>query len=198
MRSPETNQSQLEAADGERLVQIARDAIGHGLSTGEYLRVDTRGAAPALAAPAGSFVTLYRRETLRGCMGNLAADRPLMEAVARNAWQAAFADPRFPPLAPREFSRISLEVSVLSLPMPLAVESEAELLAALRPHEHGLILMAGSARSTFLPKVWESLPAPRDFVRELKRKAGLPGDYWSPSLRFATYSSSAWREAPAG
>ena len=89
---------------------------------------------------------------------------------------------------------VHLELSVLSRPEPLPVASEAELLAALQPGEDGLILEDGVHRGTFLPAVWESLPAPGDFVRQLKRKAGLPSDYWSPSLTIKRYRTESFGE----
>jgi len=107
--------------------------------------------------------------------------------VVENARAAAFYDPRFPPLERRELGGLDIHLSVLTPSEPLPAASEAELLAALAPGEDGLILEEGPRRSTFLPQVWESLPEPRDFLRQLKRKAGLPPDHWSPDLRFRRY-----------
>jgi AMMECR1 domain-containing protein len=61
-------------------------------------------------------------------------------------------------------------------------------LSQLRPGVDGLILEEGGRRGTFLPAVWESLPEPRAFLRELKRKAGLPADHWSDTLRAHRYT----------
>ena len=58
---------------------------------------------------------------------------------------------------------------------------------ARRPGVDGLVLKLGPRRSTFLPAVWKSLPEPRDFLKQLKRKAGLPVDFWSTELRFERY-----------
>ncbi len=41
--------------------------------------------------------------------------------------------------------------------------------------------------ATFLPAVWEQLPEPRAFLQALRRKAGLPEDYWSDTLRIHRY-----------
>ena len=43
--------------------------------------------------------------------------------------------------------------------------------------------------------MWESLPDPRDFVGALKRKAGLPADFWSPEVRVSRYTVARWHEA---
>jgi AMMECR1 domain-containing protein len=58
-----------------------------------------------------------------------------------------------------------------------------------RPGEDGLILEAEGRRGTFLPSVWEMLPDPQDFWRQLKRKAGLSPDYWSANLKVSRYAS---------
>jgi AMMECR1 domain-containing protein len=50
-------------------------------------------------------------------------------------------------------------------------------------------LEEGSRRSTFLPAVWESLPDARQFLQQLRRKAGLPADYWSDTIQFSRYRS---------
>ena len=78
---------------------------------------------------------------------------------------------------------------MLTTPEPLSVGNEEDLLAVLRPAEDGLILEEGRHHATFLPSVWESLPEPAEFLLHLKRKAGLPADYWSPELRFLRYGS---------
>jgi AMMECR1 domain-containing protein len=55
----------------------------------------------------------------------------------------------------------------------------------------GLLIDYGHHRSTFLPQVWEQLPEPRDFLMSLRRKAGLPPDFWEPEMRVSRYTVSA-------
>jgi hypothetical protein len=103
---------------GETLLGIARGAIGHqlGLATAP----PHTDAAPWLARPGASFVSLHLEGRLRGCIGSLAPVRSLGEDVAENAVGAALRDPRFSPLAAAEWMRCALEVSVLSAPSPCA------------------------------------------------------------------------------
>ena len=49
--------------------------------------------------------------------------------------------------------------------------------------------------ATFLPQVWEQLPAPADFLAALKRKAGLPEDFWAEALRLSRYRVRKFEEA---
>jgi AMMECR1 domain-containing protein len=72
------------------------------------------------------------------------------------------------------------------------VGSEAELLEILQPGVDGIVLEEGYYRSTFLPAVWESLPDPRQFLAQLKRKAGLPIDHWSERIRIFRYETEAF------
>jgi hypothetical protein len=132
---------------------------------------------------------------LRGCIGTLEPRRPLDVDVRANAVAAAFSDPRFPPLGSGEFPDTLVEVSLLSASELITAESERSLLDQLRRGADGLVLEYAGRRATFLPQVWESLPEPVDFVAELKRKAGLPADFWSPAVRASRYSVSKWRES---
>jgi uncharacterized protein len=58
-----------------------------------------------------------------------------------------------------------------------------------------VILEHGGRRGTFLPQVWDSLPDPRRFVQELKRKAGLAPDTPLVQCSVWRYQVVKWREA---
>ena len=93
-----------------------------------------------------------------------------------------------------EFDALEVEVSVLSASAPIVVASERELHAQLRPGIDGVTLQWGGRRATFLPQVWESLPDPREFLGHLKRKAGLPLDFWSDELAISRYTVEKFTE----
>lgn len=169
------------------LLKLARASIQAGLTTGRPLRVDLQQCDPALTAKRASFVTLERGGQLRGCIGMLEAVRPLAQDIAENAFAAAFRDPRFPPLSATEYTDLDVHVSVLSPAESVRFVSEQDLIAQLQPGVDGLILQEGYRRGTFLPSVWEQLPDPRQFLRHLKQKAGLPADYWSETLKIFRY-----------
>ncbi len=181
----------LSEEDADVLREVAAQSIRHGLEKGRPLEVIPSRFPPSLQEPVATFVTLNEEGRLRGCVGSLQARRPLVEDVAHNAFAAAFRDSRFPPVSPSEFSGLEIHLSLLTPPEPLPVEDEEDLLRKLRPGEDGLVLEDPPHRATFLPQVWESLPEPQSFVRELKRKAGLPPDHWSSLLRFFRYSVKA-------
>ena len=171
------------------LLKTASDSIQYGLAHGMPMPVHAKAAPPALRVERATFVTLDFHGHLRGCIGTLEAERPLIEDVAANAFQAAFSDPRFPPLRPAEFKDLEIHISVLSPPEPMKFESEEDFLNQLRPGVDGIVLRDGWRRGTFLPAVWEDLPEKKDFAQHLKMKAGLPPNYWSPTITASRYTT---------
>lgn len=179
----------LLSHDKQTLLQVANDAISNGAQTGRETAVNLGAYCPALRAPGASFVTLKMHNQLRGCIGSLEARRPLIEDVAANAFAAAFRDPRFKPVAFHELLNLDISISILTAPVEMSFNNEAELLKQLQPGIDGLIIEDQGRRGTFLPAVWEQLPKPQMFVANLKRKAGLPVKYWSNTLRVWRYES---------
>jgi hypothetical protein len=179
--------SSLTAEQRAALLELAVESIRYGLEHGRPLRVDRSNLAPPLTHERATFVTLHLDGHLRGCIGSLEAHRPLAEDIAANAYAAAFRDPRFPPVSRAETDRLEIHLSLLTPAERLSFSSEPQLLDQLQPGTDGLILEEGAHRGTFLPSVWESLPEPRQFLRHLKRKAGLPEDYWSDTLTVSRY-----------
>lgn len=180
-----------ESEIGQVLLSLARQTLVAEL-TGGTLSIP---AAPWLQRSGACFVTLHRDGELRGCIGTIEAQRPLVEDVQANARAAAFADPRFPPLEASELEGLTIEVSLLSELEPLAFESEADLVGKVRPGVDGLLLEHGFHRGTFLPAVWRSLPSAALFVRKLKSKAGLPETFWSSEIVVRRYTTHSWSES---
>jgi hypothetical protein len=189
----EEEADQPEAEKGATLLELARSEIASKLWEGAAKSFK----AGWLQQPGASFVTLTRQGELRGCIGSLEAHRPLEMDVRANALGAAFRDPRFAPLSRSEFDAVRVEVSLLSPSEPLEVADEAAALAALRPHVDGVVFEYGHLRSTFLPQVWEQLPDPDQFLAYLKRKAGLPMDFWAEQVRLSRYTVTKWKETAA-
>jgi AmmeMemoRadiSam system protein A len=172
------------ASAAPTILALATGSIRAGLATGAGSAWDAAGDLPPLLREKGAaFVTLKRRGALRGCIGSAEAWRPLGEDILDNALKAAFRDPRFPPLVADEVAGLEVKVAVLSPPVPVAAADEAALLAALRPGRDGLIIEDDGKRALFLPSVWTELRDPRQFLLQLKRKAGMADDHWSPRFR---------------
>lgn len=175
----------------ETLRGTAREAIAHGVRTGIPPEIDVAACPRPLQAHRATFVTVTLDGRLRGCIGSIEPQMPLVADVAVNACKACFSDPRFPPVTAEEARRLEIGISILSTPRPISFGGEAELIAALRPGVDGLILSEGGRRGLFLPQVWETLPEAPRFLAHLKQKAGFGPGYWSEgieALRFATES----------
>lgn len=175
---------------GATLLAVARNAIAVRLGEADLQPA----SQPWLREPGATFVTLTRQGALRGCIGSLEAYRPLFDDVTSNAVAAATLDRRFPQLQRQELANTRIEVSLLSACDDMAVDSEQDACARLRPGIDGVVLQYGNARGTFLPQVWDSLPRPEVFLNQLKLKAGLPADFWHEDIRLSRYTVSKWKE----
>jgi len=165
--------------DKHYMVEIARDAIREVLENRKIIdKEKLLEAHPELGQKGAAFVTLEKRQSLRGCIGSLIAHRILLDDLIENARAAAFHDPRFPPLSKAEFEdpTLTVEISLLSEPKPLAYTDVADLKSKIQPGHDGVILKHGYNQATYLPQVWEQLPRFEDFFATLCQKAGLPGN----------------------
>ena len=192
-KSRKVEADQAEAEKGASLLTLARAEIAKQF----WAHLPAALVQPWMAEPGASFVTLTRQGELRGCIGTLEAHRPLGQDVRENALAAAFRDPRFMPLVRTEFDDVRVEVSVLSPHEALAAGSEKDALAVLRPGIDGVVFEYAHYRSTFLPQVWEQLPDPAEFMAQLKRKAGVPTEFWAEGVRLSRYTVSKWKESAA-
>jgi len=177
---------------GSTLLAIARAAIARDL--GVIGTEAAQGESAWLRQAGASFVTLLKDGNLRGCIGSLEAVRALGEDVAANAVAAAFRDPRFPKMTGEEWSRCSVEVSVLSSPKTIRFADEADLLAQVEAGKDGIILEYQGKRATYLPQVWQSLPDKQRFFAELKRKAGIPEETALRRCAVRRYRAMKWKE----
>ncbi|MFO7932301.1 MAG: AmmeMemoRadiSam system protein A [Thermodesulfobacteriota bacterium] len=190
-------EKQISTEKGELLLELARksiaDRLGVDYETGPDIESDKQD--PVFQSRLGTFVTLKINGNLRGCIGNLMPEKPLAEGVKENAINAAFNDPRFAPLSKEEFSRIQIEVSLLTEPAPLEYSDAQDLLDKIRPNVDGLIIKKGPRTSTFLPQVWQQLPDKKSFLSQLCMKAGLPPDEWEKGdLQVFTYQARYFEE----
>lgn len=182
-----------EQSLGEALLARARNSIAGVL--GAPARAEP--AHPALQQPGATFVTVHVGGELRGCIGTLEACRPLDEDVRHHARAAAFRDGRFAPVREHELEALHIEVSLLGASEPLPAASEAQAHALLRPGVHGVTFDWRGRSATLLPQVWEHLPEPADFLAALKRKAGVPEDFWADDVHLAVYTVRKFSERSA-
>lgn len=194
--APATAAETFTAAERRFLLELARKSVREAAATGRLPPVSAEGLAPELTVPKGCFVTLTKAGQLRGCIGHLTPQMPLYRAIADNARSATLYDPRFRAVAPDEVEHLEIEISVLTVPQPLAFASPDDLLRKLQPHEDGVVLQIGRRSATYLPQVWEQLPDKVEFLNSLAEKAGgAPGDWREPGTQVSIYHVESFKES---
>ncbi len=151
---------------------------------------------PDLEENGAVFVTINTEpnEQLRGCIGSLQAYRPLYKDIISNAQSAALRDSRFTPLTLEELKHISLEVSILSEPKVLEYSDLKDLKSKVVPFQDGIVLRHHGKHATYLPQVWEQLPAFDDFFSSLCLKANLDNNCLSDHPEISTYQVKKYKE----
>jgi len=148
----------------------------------------------SLEKPCGAFVSLHtvngRERTLRGCIGRMTANLPLIETVRLMARESAFGDPRFSPLKKDELENCQIEISALS-PMTLCPDPRQ-----VKVGVHGLFLKRGGRQGVLLPQVpveqhWNL----DEYLDYICIKAGLPqGSYDAPDAELYTFTAIVFGE----
>lgn len=159
---------------------------------GRPLRPGLDGMGGMMNRTGACFVTLETgpEHRLRGCIGNIAAMEPLIKNLERNALNAAFHDPRFPPLEEHELDEIEIDVSVLTPMTPIA--SPDDFIVG----EHGIVLEYLGRHAVFLPQVAPEQGWNREqTLSHLSAKAGLPSDAWRrPGAKFQVFTAIVFGE----
>jgi AmmeMemoRadiSam system protein A len=185
-RAAESSES-LSNQDKSALLKIARQSLVETIVNGRRWQPD----APVgiLAERRGGFVTLHVRGKLRGCVGQVEANKSLAETVGRCAISAAREDDRFNPVQPDEVAQLEIEISVLSSPKAIAPN---EIVVG----KHGLIVERGPFRGLLLPQVaTERNWSAEKFLSETCLKAGLPADAWkSAETRIFGFTAEVFSE----
>ena len=188
----------VEYSNNERnlLLDVARRSIRNGIDHRRALPIRPLEFPTHLRQRRACFVTLRRDGELRGCTGAITARVPLVRCVAEHAYSSAFLDTRFSPLEPEELDGLWVSISVLSEVSPVEFFDEADLVSKIRPCQDGLLIELGRSVGTLLPSVWEHLPEPAAFLRQLKRKAGLAADFWSEEIKVSRYTTEEFTDSP--
>lgn len=169
--------SDLAEEEGKKGLQLAREAIEQYLSDSMKMK-QKNGLPVSFEEERGVFVTLNKYGTLRGCIGYPYPVFKLKEAIIDAAISAAVNDPRFQAVTEEELTDITIELTVLTVPLVLK-EQPKELPKHIEIGKHGLIVKKGLYQGLLLPQVatehnWSS----EEFLCESCWKAGLPQDAW--------------------
>lgn len=177
----------LSSESRQRLLDLARRTIAAHLQGAPAPAGDDGDPSP----PQGAFVSLKTRAKgqLRGCIGHVEGDQPLVETVMRVAVAAATEDPRFPPVKPEELDLLRLEISVLSPLEPIRPED-------VEVGQHGLLLRYRGRSGLLLPQVPVAQRWDREtFLDYTCRKAGLPPGSWrDPQCELLAFTAIVFGE----
>jgi len=178
---------ELTADERQALLRAARESIAAHF---ERRRPELPAATGALGENRGAFVTLHRRDgELRGCVGMMLSERPLLETVARMAVASATEDGRFEPVTRPELAGLTIEISALGPLEPIRPED-------VEVGRHGLLLSYAGRRGVLLPQVpvehgWDR----ETFLAHTCRKAGLPADTWRrPGVELLGFTATVFGE----
>jgi uncharacterized protein len=196
----------LSDEDGTRAVRLARESLEEALEgshpPGRRI-LESAELPPLFREPRGVFVTLRRHPSgdLRGCIGFPLPVHPLGKAVREAAVAAATEDPRFSPVRGTDLPSLTLEVSVLTVPVPVASREPAALIREVKVGRDGLIVDGYGTSGLLLPQVapeqgWTS----EELLEGTCEKAGLPPQAWKdPRVRIRRFEAEVFAERfPSG
>jgi AmmeMemoRadiSam system protein B/AmmeMemoRadiSam system protein A len=188
---PDKDNPELSEQDKKQLLILARQSILYALQNRRFPQPSELGAtiSDAMSRPRAAFVTLKKHSQLRGCIGDVFAQRPLHKSVIANAIRAGFSDTRFPPLTQEECKDITIEISALTTPHPIDSPDK------IRLGVDGIVLNKDGRSALYLPQVapeqnWDL----NQTLTNLSLKAGLPPDAWKEGAAFLVFQAVVFGE----
>ena len=180
--------------DGENATKMARRAIEEYIDIKLIVKNSYGGK---FVEKRGVFTTLTNSSgKLRGCIGFPEPVFPLGEAVIKSAISAASSDPRFPPVTKEDMDDITVEVSMLSKPVALAVKNRKDLPSMIAVGRDGLIAERDSFSGLLLPQVAvEEKMDQKAFLKAVCWKAGMEPDCWKDGdTSISTFNAEVFYE----
>ena len=208
---PQAGSFELTKEDKEQLLALARKSLVYFLRRRQVPQASDLNATVsyAMKRQRAAFVTLkkaplfenYESESensnqvspkklqLRGCIGDIFPQRPLYKSVIFNAINAGVNDRRFLPVTEAECNDITIEVSALTPPEPIASPDE------IRIGIDGVVLNKNGHSAVFLPQVapeqgWDV----NQMLTQLSLKAGLLADAWKEGANFLVFQADVFGE----
>ncbi len=189
----------LSLEEGKKVVKISRKILEKYLEDEEKPEV-TEEIPEKLKEERGVFVTLNKNENLRGCIGRPLPQQPFIEGLKESTINAATRDPRFPRLDQDELDEVTVEVSVLTVPQEIEVDSPKEYPKKVKVGRDGLIVEYKGREGLLLPQVpvdndWDV----EEFLSQTCVKAGLSPDTWvNKNVKMEKFSAQVFKEEEPG
>ncbi|HJW19195.1 MAG TPA: TIGR00296 family protein [Candidatus Nitrosotalea sp.] len=181
--------------DGQTLVKTARLVVTEYLKEGKKIEL-SKEIKSKFAFKSGVFVTLDKKENLRGCIGFPMPDEILHQSLLDAAIASATEDPRFPPVRFEELDEITFEVTILTPPVEIKVKDTSEYPKMVKVGRDGLIMRWEFGSGLLLPQVpveyeWNA----EEFLNHTCEKAGAPFNYWKQkSVKILKFEGIVFKE----
>jgi AmmeMemoRadiSam system protein B/AmmeMemoRadiSam system protein A len=182
---------ELTEEDKKQLLLLARKTMVYALQNRRVPEASDLGImiSDAMQPARAAFVTLKKNGMLRGCIGDIFPRQPLYKSVIMNAINACVNDRRFAPVSQDELKDITIEISALTAPAPIASPDE------IRIGIDGVVLNKDGHTAVFLPQVapeqgWDV----SEMLTQLSLKAGLPADAWKQGASFLVFQAEVFGE----
>ena len=183
------NENIYTQSDKQYLRDLAKKTLNELVLKHKVLSLKPSEIPACMLEPRAVFVTLYSHDAnheknLRGCIGNIIAQKPLYQAVIDNTILSATKDSRFLPVKADELANISIEINILTPPSQVASYKD------IRLGTDGIILTKNNRSAVFLPTVatqynWTI----EETLTQLALKAGLKPQDWQNNCQFSVFQS---------
>ena len=181
----------LDEDDRQELFKLARFSLEFAVKNKRVPTLEEAGVTlrPGMKQMMGGFVTLNMNGDLRGCIGEITPRREIWKVVREQALNAALNDYRFEPVTAAEAKKITIEISALTPPVPVASYTNIVI------GKHGMVLTKAGRSAVFLPQVapeqgWDLATT----LTQLSQKAGLPPDAWKQGAEFEVFEAQVFHE----
>ncbi len=177
------------------LLNLSRTTLEEYVKNGKVQeKKESRLLNDFLAEKKGCFVTLNKKDELRGCTGHIFPQEPLYNCIIENTINAASRDERFDPIKENELKDVEIEISILSVPKKIEFVNWQELFSKVTDKD-GIVLYFEGKQSTFLPQVWQDIPDKIRFFSQLCLKQGSRPDCWQQDgIEIEVYRAEVFSE----
>lgn len=127
-------------------VNLAYQSLEYYFKYNSKMSVPDNIPSEMLTNKSGVFVSLYKYDTLRGCIGTISpTTKCIAEEIINNALSAAFNDYRFSPLTEEELKWLEITVYILKEPEDIPSKYLLDV------HKYGVIVYNDTKRGLLLP-----------------------------------------------
>ncbi|MCL2426521.1 MAG: AmmeMemoRadiSam system protein A [Oscillospiraceae bacterium] len=149
---------------------LARKSLEHMVMTGEEIPTPGNISDELIKRRAGVFVSIYKNNRLRGCIGTIAPTKKCVaDEIIQNAISAGMSDTRFEPVQARELPLLTYKVDVLSAPELISGREQLDV------KRYGVIVTSGYKRGLLLPNL-DGIDTVDDQIDIARKKAGISHD----------------------